>query len=197
MNSEWKTRKTLIQRAKNPSDEEAWHEFVSFYKMFIYYLLHRMNVTIEDMDDLVQEILVTLWRKLNYYKSEEAKFRTWLSTVIRNTTLTFLKRQGAYKAKKDKLQYDIKLSGTFSEPEMDRIVEREWKNYITNLAMQRLKKVFAGNALAAFQSGIDGLSAEKAAQNLGISVDSIYTLRGRVKKRFIREIKFLMNELEF
>lgn len=196
MNNKWQTRQTLIQRAKDQNDEAAWNEFISFYKMFIYYLLNRMNVSLNDMDDLVQEILLTLWKKLDSYKPEKAKFRTWLSTVIRNTTLNYLKHHNSYKNRTEELKSSLEAMNSFSEPEMDKIVEREWKAYLTNMAMERIKKVFSGHALTAFQTGIDGISAEEAAANLGITVDSVYTLRGRVKKRFVREIRFLMDELE-
>ena len=196
MNNQWQTRQTLIQRAKNQSDEAAWNEFVSFYKMFIYYLLNRMNVSLNEMDDLVQEILLTLWGKLNSYNPQKAKLRTWLSKVIRNTTLNYLKRSNSYKNRTEQLQNSIEAMNSFSEPEMDKIVEREWKAYLTNVAMERIKKVFSGHALKAFQSGVDGVSAEDIAKDLGITVESVYTLRGRVKKRFVREIRFLMDELE-
>ena len=31
----WQTRQTLLQRAKDPNDAEAWEEFVSYYKTII------------------------------------------------------------------------------------------------------------------------------------------------------------------
>lgn len=196
MDNQWQTRQTLIQRAKDQSDEEAWKEFISFYKMFIYYLLNRMNVSLNEMDDLVQEILLTLWKKLESYESSKAKFRTWLSTVIRNTTINYLKQNSSYKTRKEEFKSSLDAMNSYSEPEMDKIVEREWKVYLTNLAMERIKKVFSGHALEAFKSGMEGISAEDVADKLGITVDSVYTLRGRVKKRFVREIRFLMDELE-
>ena len=48
MSEEWKTRQSLVLRAKDPTDEEAWADFVKYYERFIYHLLHRMNVNADD-----------------------------------------------------------------------------------------------------------------------------------------------------
>jgi len=38
--------------------------------------------------------------------------------------------------------------------------------------------------------------AKEIAEELNLTVDSVYTLKSRVKARFIREVKAVMNELE-
>ena len=64
MSEEWKTRQSLLIRAKDPTDEEAWAEFVKYYEKFIFHLLHRLNINADDFNDLVQEVLIKLWKSL-------------------------------------------------------------------------------------------------------------------------------------
>ena len=50
------TRLTLIQRAMNQDDENAWNEFVAVYNNYIYVIIRQMNVPADDCDDLLQQI---------------------------------------------------------------------------------------------------------------------------------------------
>lgn len=79
---------------------------------------------------------------------------------------------------------------------MDNIIDREWKLYLSKMAMERLSKTFSKNIITAFRMGLEGVSAEESAEQLGMTVRSIYSLRSRVKKVFLREVRVLMEEYE-
>lgn len=83
MSAEDQTSYTLLQRACDLGDDQAWEEFVQHYRRFILYILHRMGVAERDVEDLSQQILVALTRDLPGYDSSRTRFRTWLSVVIR------------------------------------------------------------------------------------------------------------------
>ena len=38
MSDEWKTRQSLLMRAQDPTDEEAWSEFVKYYENELNYI---------------------------------------------------------------------------------------------------------------------------------------------------------------
>jgi len=197
MTSQWQTRQSLIQRAQNPSDEEAWSEFVHYYKNFIYFILNHMNIPASDIDDFVQEILVHLWKRLKSYEIGKAKFRNWLSTVIRNTALNYIKKKStASRHQQDSLEA-LKELHRVSEPEMDRIIEIEWKAYIAHLTMNRLEQMFTPGVLNVFKLSLKGVNGEDIAAQTGLALSTVYTFRTRVKKVFIREMKQLIEELEF
>jgi len=83
-----------------------------------------------------------------------------------------------------------------SEMEFDALVEKEWRIYLTNLALERLRKVFSGKAIEAFTRFLDGEKVEQIAKELQLGVESVYTLRNRVKQRLVVEIQSLRQELE-
>ena len=195
MDETWNTRLTLIQRAKG-QDELAWKEFTEFYKKLIYYILNRLNVPLPEIEDLTQEILLKLWRGLKSYEPGQCKFRTWLSTVIRNTAYTHLNKANSYNNMKHDLKETQGDTTAYTEPEMDKVIDREWKLYLSNMAMERLSKTFSENIITAFKMGLEGVSAEDSAEQLGMTVRSIYSLRSRVKKVFLREVRTLMEEYE-
>ena len=57
----WNTQQTLIQRAQNPEDEQAWDDFVSYYESFIKMVLFKSNISLNDTDDLIQAILIRIY----------------------------------------------------------------------------------------------------------------------------------------
>ena len=58
MNHDWNTQQTLIQRAQNPDDHQAWEDFVGFYSSFIGMVLRKSGIAAHEADDLIQCILL-------------------------------------------------------------------------------------------------------------------------------------------
>jgi RNA polymerase sigma factor (sigma-70 family) len=195
MEDKYITRKTLLQRAVDPNDEGAWTEFVGYYKTFIFMLLRNMNVSLSDCEDLTQNILVRIWKKLESYDPERAKFRTWLSTIIRNEVLSHYDKHQRIQNKHDGFRVETE-HGVPALNEFDKLFEREWATYITNMAMQRVKVSFSGHAMEVFELTLDGVAAEQIAEKLDIKVFTVYALRNRVKKKIKEEVAALQQELE-
>ncbi|WOO43632.1 sigma-70 family RNA polymerase sigma factor [Rubellicoccus peritrichatus] len=192
------TRHTLLQRACQPDNNEAWDEFVFYYQKFIYYLLNRIGVGSNDIDDLAQEILLELWKSLPTYKKEKAKFRTWLSAIVRH-------QAGRYLSRKIRQQKVISASEhervefnavDAANNEFEEMVNEEWGIYISNLAMKNVEKVYRGHAIEVFNMSIKGKSVESIANELGITTNTVYTLKRRVKSRLLKEIQHLKANLE-
>ena len=200
MSNEWVTRHTLLQRAKDCSDEKAWDEFVSYYKNFIDMLIYKMSFFGSEKDDLIQEILINLWKNLSVYDKDKASFRTWMSAVVRNTILKYYRTTTRANNRKNIAMEQQELTnflGSTSSTELEEMIENEWKSYISDLALQKIKKLFSGNAIEVFTLSLQGVSPEDISTKLGIKKDSIYVLKNRVKARFMDEIRFLVNELEY
>ena len=195
MSDRWVTRKSLIFRARNPDDSQAWDEFVQYYERFIFHVLHRMNVSSSDLDDLVQNILLKLWRGIASYTPGKARFRTWLGVVVRNAVydhFTETQRRG------ELLEQELEFMQVLEDPEskIEQQIEQEWAGYVTSLAMERIERLFSQEAVKSFTMSLDGTAAKEIATELKLSVDSVYTLKSRVKARFIKEIKAVIEELE-
>lgn len=192
----WETRRSLILRARNADDSEAWEEFVRYYERFIYHVLHRMNVSTSEFDDLVQNVLMKLWKSIASYDPDKARFRTWLGVVVRNAVYDqFAETQRHRKLLENESEALQRLE---QEPasEIEQLIEREWADYVSNLAMERVEKLFSEEAVKSFTMSLDGASAKEIAELLNMSTDSVYTLKSRVKSRLIKEIKAVIDELE-
>ena len=199
-NEKYITRQTLLMRAQDPQDNNAWEEFVAFYKPFICQILHKMNINFNDFDDLVQDVLLKLWKGLPKYDTKKAKFRTWLSHVTRNTVISFFRsrscRPDLVKMESDEVEETAYMS-SFSESDLEKIFEDEWRSYLCSLALEKIEKLFTGNAVAAFKLSQKGKSPAVIAEELNLSKDSVPVLTSRVRSKFTAELKSLVINLEF
>jgi RNA polymerase sigma factor (sigma-70 family) len=193
----WNTRITLLQRAKDPSDHKAWEEFVSYYKEFIKVILLKMNLNHNDLDDLNQEIVLRIWKVLPDYDQSQAKFRNWMSRIIRNKVIDHYRKVKCLSDKQDMIiEEGGNLTPLISEPETEAIVQTEWETYIVGLALERMSKHFTERAIVAFNMSMDNVASEEIAAHLGIKANSVNKLKNRVKLRIIQEIERLREDLE-
>ena len=193
MKHEWATRQTLLQRAQNPDDNQAWEEFISYYHDFIQVLIYKLNFTGGDIEDLTQMILLNLWKNLEKYDKERASFRNWMGVIIRNTTINYYRKR-TNQAKHDSIE--VYLDKT-PQSELDMIIEKEWKSYVCDLAFKKMQELFSGNAIEVFDLSMQGLSTEAIAEKLELKKDSVYVLKNRVKKKFKEEVRALVTHLEY
>ena len=197
MSDDWTTRQTLLLRVKNPDDEQAWDEFVSYYQTFIKAILKYLNAPVNELEDLTQDILVKIWKALQKldYNSERARFRTWLNRVIRNSFIDSQRaknrRISSADSEWDSDNFPIETN------EFSEIIDREWRAHITNLALSNIHELFSGNAMEVFNMYLDEVPAKEISERLDIAESSVYKLRSRVEQKLVQEVKRLKAELEF
>ena len=200
MAEEWQTRQTLLMRAKNQDDDAAWEEFAAYYREFIYMVLHQMNLYSIEIDDLAQEILIKIWKSLpnHIYDKERARFRTWLSRLIRNQVLDHIRATQRRTRKHAEAAEDKTVDSipVIAEPDVEKIIQKEWEVYVVQLALKNISSLFSERAIEAFSMSIDGQSTAQIAEHLGVKPNSVVKLKNRVKERLVKEIQHLRNELE-
>lgn len=190
------TRHTLLRRASQGGDDRAWHELVQHYRRFIYHILNELGVARDDIADLSQQILMALNRDLPSYDRTRAKFRSWFGTVIRNVAFAHFRKERTFLKNLRLFAIEESIDHDQGAPLIARMIEEEWSTYIANLAMERIRPLFKGQAIEVFQLGLDGNSPEEIVKRTGLTIASVYTLRKRVKKRLYLEIRAISCDLE-
>ena len=200
MASTYVTRHTLLARIRDPQDAAAWQEFIDFYKDYIYVIIRSMNINAHDADDILQQVSLKLWKNLpgHLHDAQKGRFRAWVSTVTKNTVLSFIKKQQLRAVKMDQACKEEANSylQAIKLPEIEAIAQKEWEVFVTNTALQNLQERFSDQAIEAFKKHAAGMSAEETAVELGVSRDSVYKYISRVKVRFIEEISYLRREMD-
>ncbi|EMI18065.1 ECF sigma factor [Rhodopirellula maiorica SM1] len=192
------TRITLLERAQSGKDHPDWNELLQYYEPFIRRFLVGMGTSPSDIDDVCQQVLSRVWQELvNYRRVEEkARFRTWLTRLILNVaTNDYWKRKRAKRVGSTDVNDLEELP--YDSPEIEQRIEAEWQRHVVHLALDRMKQIFSGNAIEVFLRSTEGESSAQISEDLGVSVQSVYVLKNRVKKRLAHEVKLLREQLEF
>lgn len=188
------TRYTLIERVKNPDNQNAWQTFTETYAGYIKAVLIKVGVSIHDVNDIRQEIILKLWKKLPTfeYEPKKAKFRSWLYQVIRNTAYTYLSSQGAKERRDDSYFHEAGEHTT----KLTEMMEKEWKSFICEKALNNLRGVFNEQSIEVFEASLKGRSVKDLAKYFKIKENTVYRIKNRVKERLILEINLLRDDLE-
>jgi RNA polymerase sigma factor (sigma-70 family) len=201
MSEKWNTRKSLLLRASDQDDHQAFEEFAFYYEDFICIVIMKLGVSAEDYKDLQQNLLLKLWKGLSKFDAEHdrSNFRGWLGTVIRNDVYKFFRKKKitpSGSADSEAFNFDL-FNEDDDKNEFQEIVENEWKSYVITIAIEHIKPFFSGNAMEIFSLTLDGLSVSEISENLDVKETTVYMLRSRVKARFQKEIQNIRNLLEF
>lgn len=83
--------RTLIERVL-AGDVEAFRELVEQHQRRVFEFVRNLVRHTPDAEDLVQEVFVAVFRKLDSFDAERSQFSTWLLTIARNRCLNHLQR---------------------------------------------------------------------------------------------------------
>src|SRR5688572_20304611 len=79
------TPASLLERLRQPAEQQAWSRFVRLYTPLLYSWARRLGLQPEDASDLVQDVLTLLVQKLpEFHYDRHKRFRGWLWTVTLN-----------------------------------------------------------------------------------------------------------------
>jgi len=193
------TRRTLIMRIQDQYDEKAWEEFAEIYSRYIYAIIRRMNVSQDDANDIIQKVMLNLWKRLPQLDPDQIKrFRSYIAATTQNTVKNFIREKISRFEREQKSvpQTDQEYFDAIRLPEVDEIAEREWAIFMTNLAFSNLESKYSEDSMEVLRMTIDGIKAEDIADKMELPIKQVYNLRTRMKDRFAQEITHLRIELE-
>ena len=194
------TRVSLIHRVQQEKrDEHCWEDFVESYKNYISSIIYFFKLNPSIQEDLLQEALLQIYKDLPKfeYRPEQCKFRTWLSLVTRNVIKTYLKSK-ANKNNSKNIEFDEDLHALdkITEPEIDKISEREWKVFIMEKALKNLKERTSAKIMTALDASFNGKNDQDIADQLNTTPASVRVYRQRGLNALKKEIHRLNLELE-
>jgi RNA polymerase sigma-70 factor (ECF subfamily) len=82
----------LVKKVAEDRSEIAFSEIFDFIapKINAYYI--KNNLSIEQAEELTQEVLSTIWLKAELFDPEKSKFITWSFTIARNKKIDFYRK---------------------------------------------------------------------------------------------------------
>ena len=162
-------------------------EFIEIYREhrgYVASLLLRFGVSSADVDDVAQEVFLTLHDRMDEYDPELASIRSWLYGIARRRAANE-RRRGARHQKKLAQRPAQRMFITEAElrrREAGRLVDR----FIKALDPERAE-VFS-------MIDVQGRSAPEVAEWLGVNLNTVYTRLRSARQRFAEFVRGIESE---
>lgn len=189
------TSSSLIVRAI-AHDRDAWRRLSALYGPLVYRWARQANLQSQDAADVVQEVFGSVAANLARFHGDRPgdSFRGWLWTITRNKVRDHYRRLAA-RQEQDGSAAQTRLLEA-AAPTDDTSIPVAGANI--DLAHRLLSLVegdFEPRTWQAFwRTAVDGLAAREAAEQLGMTVGSVYMAKSRVLARLRDELSGLIDE---
>jgi RNA polymerase sigma factor (sigma-70 family) len=191
------TSATLLQRLNDRSDSVAWQRLVDLYTPLIDRWLRRQGVSAEDAEDVTQDVLGIVVRDLARFRhnGRAGAFRAWLRTITTNRL--------RHSWRSHRLGHQTTSSPDFGatldqleDPASDlsRCWDREHDEFVLHRLLDLIEADFQPATWRAFRLQVfDGASAQRAAAELGMTVNAVLIAKSRVLSHLRRNAEGLVD----
>lgn len=179
----------LIEQAKR-HEPAAWERLAQLYGPLVYGWARQSGLQPSDAADVAQDVFRSVFQAIERFDQErpDGRFRSWLLGVTRNRLRDFFRSQQ---------QQPVGVGGTTAHMGIQQVLdqalsERSLAASTKSLAMRALAMIetdFEETTWRAFwRTAIEGHAPQKVAEELGLSVASVYKAKSRVLQRLREEL---------
>jgi RNA polymerase sigma-70 factor (ECF subfamily) len=186
------THATLLERVRDPSNQQAWGRFVQLYTPLLYSWASRSGLCEADAADLVQEVFLTLLHKLREFRYDrDGSFRGWLRIVLQNKWRELQRRRIP-------IPLDAGAAPLADLPDRADgawLDEAEYRECLVQRALELVQGDFSPATWKAWQEyAIASRPVAEVAQELGMTNHAVYLAKARVLLRLRQELNGLLDE---
>jgi len=174
-------------------NQSAYADLVKRHQRFVFTLALRFVKTREDAEEVAQDTFIKAYRSLTSFQ-QQAKFTTWLYTIVYTTAMTALrkKRLDTDSIDDENMYIQLENQGGFDTNN----AENKSRSYYLNQAIAQLLTDDA-TIITLFYQGEQSL--EEIAQTLGMEANTVkvklFRARQRLKEKLERNLKNEVKEL--
>jgi len=177
----------LGRLVESPADAD-WQRLVHIYSPLISKWCFRAGVSIADIDDIVQDVLIVVIRRVNEFRHAHfGAFRGWLRVILANHLKNYFRAQTH---RNSLLPLD-----DVSDPnsELSRSFGREHDTLLALRAMGLVKPDFQASTWLAFLGQVvEGRNAHEVSEELQMSLNAVIKAKSRVLRRIRAELQYLL-----
>lgn len=171
------TSLSLLQRARDRQDADAWRRLVSLYAPLLTAWLRQRGLQAADVDDLCQRALAVVAERLPSFEhnSRPGAFRAWLRAILANVLRAFARKRPATGLE----GWAERLEDEASD--LSRRWDAEHDVHVLRQLLAAAEPEFSANAWQAFRrTALEERPAAEVAAESGMSVNAVLLARSRV-----------------
>jgi RNA polymerase sigma-70 factor (ECF subfamily) len=177
-----------------PTDDD-WRRFDDLYRPLLRAWMARAGVPASDVDDLVQDVLLVVFREIaGFERRGRGAFRAWLRTILANRVRDYFRGRKYLPTATGDSDF-LRLLDELESPDsaLSRQWDREHDEHVIASLLRRVQGGFAPATCQAFlRHALEGEPAARVAEELGLSLNSVVLAKSRVLKRLRQEVAGLV-----
>ena len=185
---------TEVIRKVLAGEQSLFAQLVQRYQSYVFTLVHRFTDNREDAEEISQDVFVKAYRSLADFRGE-AKFSTWLYTIVRTSCITFLRKKRLDTTSLDNERTTLQLENRESGFKAN-IIEQKSRHAMVNAAI-RLLSPDDSQILTLFYKGEQSL--EEIGRVMGLDPNTIkvklHRARNRLKEKMEKHFSYAVREL--
>lgn len=185
-----------ILAAVQAGDPRAFDRFVERFGNRIYAFGIRMCGHREDAEDVFQETLITVFRKIQTLR-EPGALTTWLYRIVANGCLTRRRKSKFAPVAELSLEDLLPMGGVEDGPvlpEGDGPVEALYRNELSHALEKAVRDLPPDYRVIWLMRDVEGLSTEETAQALGLGISNVKMRLHRARLALRRDLAHLHPE---
>ena len=190
------TSVSLLGRIANAPTDDDWRRLDELYRPLLRGWVARVGVPASDVDDLVQDVLLVVVRKISGFERRgKGAFRTWLRTILANKMGDYFRRQKHLPTATGDSDFLRRLDELESpDSALSRLWDREHDEHVAAALIKRVQGNFTPVTWEAFRRHVTkGEPAVEVAKALDLSLNSVLLAKSRVLKRLRQELAGLVD----
>lgn len=180
------TSLTLLELVRS-RDECAWRSLTQLYGPLIYHWCRKSGLSSEDAADVLQDVFGAIFLHIADFERSTTRgsFRGWLWTITRNRIRDHIKTQSRRAAAVGGTDVQLLLL-EFPDPAFDAGADSAMSasDSLTYRAMRLVRsEIHETTWLAFWRTTIDGIAPGAVADELNVSIESVWQAKSRVLRR--------------
>ena len=195
------TRISLLQRLGDRGDSAAWGEFCEIYERVIFRIAVKYGLQDADAREVSQEVLLAVSRRIQNFEFDgRGRFRAWLATIARNATIDVLRKNRRTPASLAEAPNQSESTAQRYEPVAgcgdSQVFDLEALRQQFRWAAEQIQPLVSPKTWQAFwRTAVDGQTAESVADQMNMTVGSVYVARCRTLAKIKALIEPFREEL--
>ena len=184
------TTKRSLLRAIGRGDEVSWRDFYDTYRPLIVFCA-RDRLDNSEIDDLIQTVMVNVFRSGEYFRYDPAKgrFRDYLGRVVHNAIVDMLRKRRRSVPRDPGAEAGV--------DGFETMWREEWERHLLAQAMMELRSRVGAATFQAFDLyAMQGQPPGKVAKFLGVGISQVYVAKSRCLARLREIVTELRNKEE-
>lgn len=177
-----------LVKACRRGDETAWNELVDRYQRLIFAIPRRSGLSEEQCADILQEVFLTLFEKLDEIRQPE-KIRSWLVTTAKFKTWSLVRSEKGFYSPESEEGMELEMANlTDSAPLADEVLVELEEQHLIRTALKELEER-CRKILSMIYLQDAAASYAEVAGAIGVGETSISPLRARCLKKLAKILK--------